>query len=294
MSARVLSCVFVGVMIVLLGSATAASASWIYTQNWAPAANNSNEIPASIQNATGNQIATMPDYPSLYYYVNDTDSSGTLTSDGFTASVANNILSYNEPLGAPAYTRIAAYAGSVLAAATPTQTGSAFDLSKGAVTLTARVEVNGNGNNGYLMIEPGMVWAGQTDVLMISPDTSFVYFNAPSGATKTGSFTGLPTTLDNVWLKVTGTLSQQSPSSYQVVWSLSSADGSTSYGSQTATQSTAPALSGFDFALASGADIDAELGAFSIQQTSVPEPSALILSAMGLTGLLAYAWRKRR
>ena len=28
--------------------------------------------------------------------------------------------------------------------------------------------------------------------------------------------------------------------------------------------------------------------------TSVPEPSALVLLAGGLIGLLAYAWRKRR
>ena len=32
----------------------------------------------------------------------------------------------------------------------------------------------------------------------------------------------------------------------------------------------------------------------TITETTVPEPSTLVLLALGLIGLLAYAWRKRR
>ena len=34
--------------------------------------------------------------------------------------------------------------------------------------------------------------------------------------------------------------------------------------------------------------------AIILHQVTVPEPSALLLAACGLTGLLAYAWRKRK
>ena len=33
---------------------------------------------------------------------------------------------------------------------------------------------------------------------------------------------------------------------------------------------------------------------FTLSYTSVPEPSALVLLALGVVGLLAYAWRRRK
>ena len=49
----------------------------------------------------------------------------------------------------------------------------------------------------------------------------------------------------------------------------------------------------FNFAQ-TGANLQLFLGGVTITATPTPEPSTAILLVIGLIGLLAYAWRRRR
>ena len=118
MSSRVLGFVLIGVSLALLGSATAASAGWLYTQNWATA---DNEMPVGMRTTGGYQALTLPDYP--FYYVANDKGSGTYPTDGFVVSVASNVMT--EAIGTTSgdMAAVEVRASDILPLATPAKRG---------------------------------------------------------------------------------------------------------------------------------------------------------------------------
>ena len=96
MSLRVLSYVFVGVVIILLGSATIASAGWLYTENWNTTGN---EMPAS---PIEWGYVALPDYSAWKYC--PYGSTANPIADGFTLAVASNALTIHQPASMPSST----------------------------------------------------------------------------------------------------------------------------------------------------------------------------------------------
>ena len=279
MSPRVLCCLLIGVTLVLLGSATFASASWLYTENWATAS--ANELPSGLG---AYAWTALPDYPGWKIDVYSP------STTGVALAVSNNVLTLTQPANLGGTSDVFVSAATILSAAG--QSGTSFDLTKGPVTMTVPIYQD---HSAWAYLAAGQIDVNNGSCLAISGvGTTFWNGNA-SGATVSGTIPfQLPPVTNDVWLNLSTTLSELSPTSYQIVWSFSSADGKTSYGSETVSQTTAPYLGGFSFAAQSGTvnNMALSLGAFSVQQVATPEPSNLVLLATGLFGLLAYAWRK--
>lgn len=146
--------------------------------------------------------------------------------------------------------------------------GGAWNLGEGWGTLqqsnTATVHAV---TDVYTLTFKAMVWAtGSNFATSVPADlTADILVNGTSVATKTISFTALSPT--------------PSFTTYSLNW----------------TANTTGEL-GIRFHTQAGAGFNAEtgVGTVGLSYASVPEPSTVVLMVMGLFGLLAYAWRKRK
>ena len=83
---------------------------------------------------------------------------------------------------------------------------------------------------------------------------------------------------------------------YDIVWTNRSLQLKLN-GSVVATSTVVPRVQAMCFNLAVGDNSSGDSGYYRMDYvgtTAIPEPSALVLAATGLLGLLAYAWRKRK